>query len=31
MLRPTKRVVDGRDIQLAKHGVVLGDSEPWPE
>ena len=25
------RVADGRDIRPAKHGMLLGDTEPWPE
>jgi hypothetical protein len=23
-----RRVADGRDIRLAEHGMILGDSEP---
>lgn len=25
------RVAGGRDIQPAEHGMILGDTEPWPE
>ncbi len=25
-----QQVADGRDVQPAEHGMVLGDTEPWP-
>ena len=26
-----RRAAGGRDIQFARHGMVLGDTKPWPE
>ena len=26
-----RQVADGRDIRPAEHGMILGDTEPWPE
>jgi len=26
-----RRVADGRDIRPAEHGMVLGDTVPWPD
>ena len=26
-----RRAASGRDIRLAEHGMVLGDTVPWPE
>ena len=26
-----RRVANGRDIRPAEHGMVLGDTVPWPE
>ena len=28
--RELRRVAGGRDIQVAEHGMILGDNVPWP-